>query len=415
MSIQGEAGGSAQLKEAPASNHRAELCLDLRRLTRADGPRAANSASATIAGYDFVHDLTSKWLPLAQQRRDEAGESPADQARWDCLFKGLTPSEVRTTTSYEGLVVLTSTARELLRLLRDTEPPFVPIAHTARVIQQRISDGTYPIGMILSPGKIAAELAVPRTSVGLALDDLIQAKVVVKHAKSSAKVPETHQKNDRDRHLVEWLRELICAGAFPPVGELPPRREVARILVTATDFFPEAIRLPTKEDAHASAPGQRLQTGHNAPQPSSDSSYPDRPHAVDESWDLSPTGIREAVRRAHSWWWTGKTPSPVTFTHTTAELHAAAKHLLAQLHPLDIAPAEKPFAVTSAAARVRAMASLWYHPDFMQRLWRLACLATATCDLLLLIEKRQGSIQGNAQDQEDALPKSLSVQRAWPS
>ncbi|UQA91431.1 GntR family transcriptional regulator [Streptomyces halobius] len=167
------------------------LRSDTMRLGKIDGAKAAASPAAVSNGYDSVDQCVRKWLPLATRRRKAAERSPADQARWDRLIEAVTRPRRPSDVTYEGLVVLVSSARELLCALRRTQPPFVSVAEVAERIDRRIKVGLYPPGTNLSPSSIAADLELPPDSVTLALIDLADSGAIERRPNGRARVPKT--------------------------------------------------------------------------------------------------------------------------------------------------------------------------------------------------------------------------------
>ncbi|MGP8301989.1 GntR family transcriptional regulator [Streptomyces inhibens] len=391
---------SPPLAAADAGGTRRVLRADLLRLGRSGGARAATSSAAVSNGYDSVEQHVRKWLPLAVRRREAAVGSPADQARWDRLIEAVTRPKRPSEMSYEELVVLASSARELLRALRSTEPPVVPVAEVAQRIKQRIKDGIYAPGATLSPGRIAADLGLPLESVSLAMVDLADSGVIEKHANCRARVPGTHLSDDRPRQLAEWLQELVAAGVYPPGAALPARRELARILVTSQEPLIEALCILVEKGTLECDPNRRLTVRRDACRAIDAAHAPTcrlsrLPEPASEV-DLTSTGIREAVRKAHAWWSARLSPPPASVDHCIDHLCAAAHHLVGRVRRDSTLPAEAEQHLRAVIARTAATAAAVHHPGFELRVWRAACLATAVGDLLGLVEELEDCVHRSA-------------------
>ncbi|MGG7574126.1 hypothetical protein [Streptomyces sirii] len=164
MSHQGLEKEQAVEPSSPAEDTaatRRALRSDLLRLGRVAGAKSAASAGSVLNGHADLDKYAAVWVPHAERRQEAATGSPADRARWAGLIKAAARPAAPTAVSYEALVLRAGYTRELLRALADTLPPWVPIADVAEQIKKRITDGSYPSGAILAPGRIAADLALP--------------------------------------------------------------------------------------------------------------------------------------------------------------------------------------------------------------------------------------------------------------
>ncbi|MFG2865487.1 hypothetical protein [Streptomyces sioyaensis] len=157
---QGSTAQSGSSSEDDAATRRA-LRADLLRLGRVASAKSAVSTAAVLEGHNDLDHYAAAWVPLAERRREAAAGSPADQARWSQLIKGVARPPATSAASYETLVLRAGHARDLLRALVATMPPWVPIADVARLIKKRIEAGSYLSGAILAPGRLAADLALP--------------------------------------------------------------------------------------------------------------------------------------------------------------------------------------------------------------------------------------------------------------
>ncbi|GGU65007.1 hypothetical protein GCM10010211_32640 [Streptomyces albospinus] len=393
--------GGSDRPPVPDSARRA-LTSDLMRLGRIDGPRAGVSPAAVARGYEKAWRITERWLPLAGQRRLAASGSTADQARWERLITATArPVRPAGRPSFLGLVELAGNARDLLRSLRDTEPPYVPVVDVAARITEAIEDGHYLAGASLSPATIAADLHLPVGSVKLALTDMAEQNVVELSATGRARLAGSGR-TDRPQQIADWLRELIAVGAYPPGTQLPIRSVLARNLVSAEPPISAAIRLLIDDGTLICYPGQRpiVRPGH--------------PHAGTKVTafarafaqlpgpggpvDPSDTRIREVVRVAQSWWKARLSPHPTTLEHYLAQLIGIARHLMTRAgvpdlripaygdrqSPLDRrATQERP---DSVIVRIIVGATSATQAGPEHRVWHTACLAAAVHDLLKLTE-----------------------------
>ncbi|WP_107068060.1 GntR family transcriptional regulator [Streptomyces sp. CT34] len=394
-----QTSGGGGRRPAPDTVRRA-LTSDLMRLGRIDGPRAGVSPAAVARGYEKTWHITERWLPLARQRRRAASGSTADQARWDGLINSVArPAQPEGCPSFPGLVELAGNARDLLRTLRDTEPPYVPVAEVAARIAEAIEGGHYLTGASLSPAKIAADRRLPVDSVKLALTDLAAKNVVELSATGRARVT-SPVRTDRPQQIADWLRELVAAGAYPPGTPLPTRPLLARNLVSADPPIAAAIRLLIDDGTLTCYPGQRpiVRPGH--PHAGTEMialarAFAQLPHPKGPV-DLRYTRIREVVRVSQSWWKARLVPHPTTLDHYLAQLVGIARHLITRARapePPTSAygeqhePPEHQVArdhLDSVIARITVGATSAAGADPEHRVWRIACLAAAVHDLLKL-------------------------------
>ncbi|WP_201304915.1 GntR family transcriptional regulator [Streptomyces sp. GS7] len=391
--------GGGERPPAPDTARRA-LTSDLMRLGRVDGPRTGVSPAAVARGYEKTWHITERWLPLARQRRRAASGSTADQARWDGLIESAArPAQPAGCPSFLGLVELAGNARDLLRTLRDTEPPCVPVADVAARIAEAIEDGHYLTGAPLSPARIAADRQLPVDSVKLALLDLAERNVVELSAAGRARVTGPGG-TDRPRQIADWLRELVAAGAYAPGTALPMRQALARNLVSADPPIAAAIRLLIDDGTLTCYPGQRpiVRPGH--PHAGTEMvvrarAFAQLPYASGPV-DMRDTRVREVVRVAQSWWKARLVPHPTTLDHYLAQLVGIARQLITRAH--DPEPPTPPYGerrepqehrearehLECVIVRITVGATSTAASDPEDGVWRIACLAAAVHDLLKL-------------------------------
>ncbi|MFJ8676752.1 GntR family transcriptional regulator [Streptomyces sp. NPDC093589] len=372
---------------------RCELVADLRYLGYIGGPRSAGSTDTVAKGYERVAECVDKRLPLAELRRDEAAGSPADQERWDRIIKAATTRPRTSDASYEGLVLAVSDARELLRALVSTHPPFVPIARVGQLIAKQINAGTYPPGALLSAAKLAAELGLKVDSVRLALTDLINDGTVEALPHNRVRVPGPHPGNDRPQQLAWLMRELVAAGVYPQETVLPPLKQLARVLVTTQEDLTEALCLLVEDGTLERTPHRRPVVRGTVTAASSATRPLLRPADVAKDVDLSAAGIREAALRAGAWWSTRLTPSSSQHGCCIDHLCAAGHHLAARARCfLSAAGAAEHPDVEQVIARVEATAAAVSHLEFSGlSLWTTACLAAAVRELLGVVEQLEAT------------------------
>ncbi|MFI1161264.1 GntR family transcriptional regulator [Streptomyces sioyaensis] len=368
------------------------LTSELIRLGRVDGPRAVHSAAAVAEGYEKAWQIADRWLPLAKERRRAASGSAADHARWDGLVRAVArPDQKVGNPSFTGLVELVGHTRELLRTLRNTEPSYVPVAEVAAQITEAVQNGTYLAGMSLSPGRIAADLGLPRASVQLALTDLAEENVVQLSGTGRARLWGPGH-TDRAQQIADWLRELIAAGAYPPGTQLPTRPMLARSFISAEYHVAAAIRILTADGTLICHPGQRpvVRPGH--PHVGTKATEISRTFnqlpCPATPMDPSDTGIREAARVAQSWWRARLSPHPATLDHHYTQLVAIARHLITRAGTRHNRPRAGDAGhwadVDPVIARITATAIGVAQAGPEHRVWRIACLAAAVLDLLKL-------------------------------
>ena len=380
-----QTAGGPRRPPAPHATRRG-LAGDLVRLGRIDDPRAGRSAASVAYGYEKVWRITDQWLPLAGQRRWAAASSSADQARWDGLIKAAAHPGTRVRhPSFTGLVELTAHARELLRALRDTEPPYVPVAEVAARISAAVENGNYLAGATISPGRIAADLCLPLASVRLALADLAEKQVVEVTATGRFRVSGPGHL-DRPRQIADWLNELIAAGAYPPGTQLPVRATLARNLVSVEPPIAVAIRILVDDGTLICYPGKRPLVRPDLPNAGTKATellraFAEHPSPTGQV-DLTDTGVRETVRVAQSWWKARVAPDPATLDHHITQLVAIARHLIerARAQPRGGQTGQ----LDSVIARITAGAAGAARAAPEHRVWRTALLAAAVRDLLKL-------------------------------
>ncbi|MEU9120578.1 hypothetical protein AB0C96_12075 [Streptomyces sp. NPDC048506] len=381
----GSAVESGSSPENDAGTRRA-LRADLLRLGRVAGAKSAASTAAVLEGHDALDGYTAVWVPLAERRREAATGSPADQARWSRLIEGAARPSARSVASYESLVLRAGHARDLLRALADTTPPWVPIADVARRIKKQIEAGSYLSGAVLAPGRLAADLALPLPSVHLALSDLAAEGVVEPKGNNRVGVPGPHLEQDRPGQLAELIKKFMQQGVFPPGVALPERRELCRILVTGQgplsvavqSLFDEgvlelgAFRRPTVcRDA-----AKRPKTPAELPGPAPDLT-------------LRASQIREVVHRTRGWWNARLSPVPSALDEAIAQLGAAAHQLVGRARCGPIPPTTTHQQVSALIARTAVIAAAMHRPHSQLRVWHAACLATAVGDLQALVDSNR--------------------------
>ncbi|MFI9356025.1 hypothetical protein [Streptomyces lydicus] len=101
--------------------------------------------------------------------------------------------------------------------------------------------------------------------------------------------------------------------------------------------------------------------------------------------DLSADGIRETSRVVHAWWQWRQSLSPLDLARCVNRLCAAASHLEVRAQGVAGADVEDPD-LRSVLTRMMVTAAAIGQPA-VPILWQTACLATAVCDLLSLLEQ----------------------------
>ncbi|MDJ1136281.1 GntR family transcriptional regulator [Streptomyces iconiensis] len=382
--------------QALESGRRRDLSSTVRKLSFTHGPMAMRSTAAVLNGYDRAYTYIAEWLPLARERREGAGGSPADQARWDRLMAAVVRPEGRKDTSYEGLIVLTNNGRELLHALAETESPSPPVEQIARHIRNSLKNGTYPPGALLPVGRIATRLGAPHSSVRLALADLAASGTVEMHNEGRARVPGVDRHRNLPGQIAAWLRTLIASDVLPIGKRLPSRAELSRIVVTNAQPVNEALQILAGEQVIKFGPSLRpfVPPGTRIPEEPDTSaacaSQLQPAQQLDDDSDLRPSAIRESVRKAHTWWRRRLSPHPASLEHCIGHLCAARQHLTPSALATDARLSAHASGTPRAVAR-RALVTeaALQDPAADLRIWRTACLATAVNDLLRLTELHQ--------------------------
>ncbi|MER5968518.1 hypothetical protein ABT112_02005 [Streptomyces sp. NPDC002055] len=361
---------------------RRALRADLRRLGQVGSAKLTASTTTLLKDHAVLDGYAATWVPLAERRRESAAGSESDQARWSRLIEAATRPPAPTTMTYETLVVRIGYTRDLLRALRDTLPPWVPIIEVAQQIKKRIAAGAYPPGVIMAPGRVATDLSLPIPSVRLALVDLAAKGVIEQHPNGRVRVPGAHLEQNRPTQLALIVLEFVQSGVFPPGAALPERSELCRILVTGQKplsaalhrLFAEGVleygdsRRPTvRPDA-----AKRSTAPVEIPSPA--------PHLA-----LSTDETREAVRRARGWWNARLFPAPEALDRVISQLVTAAHHLVEHARCGPLPPTTTHQQVSALIARTAVMAAAVRGPDYPVRVWHTACLATAVGDLAALV------------------------------
>lgn len=360
----------------------------LAQLRNTGGPHDAASLGAVVLGYRLVWQVAGPWIDLAAQRLQESSDSPSDTARWQRLIGAVRPPADGSITgaTYEGLLVLVGQARDLLRVLIETEQPCVPVAEVARRITALIDSGTYPAGSAPYAGKIAADLNIPAPRVQLALQDLAEAGTVSLGANGRPWISDGGV-SDRPQWIAQWLTALIADGVYPPRSFLPVRPELTRSLVSSGPHVKTALRLMADEGTLALLPKGSPVVRPDLPFPSRpcvsmlDAARMQKgePSAVRRTADA----VRETVRVSHNWWQcrTSSSPSATEVNDQIRILRATVSHFLPPAVNRQLTADDE---TRLRRAAVTALAELPAEP--LERVWRAACIRASLLDLLRLTQ-----------------------------
>ncbi|GLF98112.1 tetratricopeptide repeat protein [Streptomyces yaizuensis] len=144
----------------------------LRLLRSLGGQHAARSPVVAARHLGTVREHIRRWLPTAHRRRAEAARSLADRARWDALIAATVPAVDPGEPPLTHLTVERFALRDLLRAIRDSRPPYIPVAVLADRVRAGVADGTYPPGP-LRLGYLAEHLGVSLSQARLVIADLL--------------------------------------------------------------------------------------------------------------------------------------------------------------------------------------------------------------------------------------------------
>ncbi|MEU8911764.1 hypothetical protein [Streptomyces nigrescens] len=259
----------------------------------------------------------------------------------------------------------------------------MPIADVARLIKKRIKAGSYLSGAILAPGRLAADLALPLSSVHLALSDLAVEGVVEQQDNDRVGVPGPRLEHDRPRQLLGLIKEFIQRGVFPPGVALPERRELGRILVTGQQPLSIAVQSLFDEGVLELGAFRRPTVCRSvAKRPKSPAELP----GPAPDLTLRADQIRESVHRARGWWNARLSPAPDALDEVIARLGAAAHQLVERARCGPVPPTTTHQQVSALIARTAVIAAAMHRPHSQMRVWHAACLATAVGDLHALVD-----------------------------
>lgn len=336
---------------------------------------------------EAIWQLVLRWLPLAEKRLGEADGSPTDQARWKELIAGVQrPTADATTAPDVGALI--HNAWQLFGALVAAARSGPSVREIADYIRESITTGIYSPGILLSVGRVAAEVNCPLASIGrvrLAARDMEAEGVITYSPSDRIRVAMREEAADRPAQIASWLSVLIQAGVYPPESKLPALADLARALVSPPAFVSRALHLLHETGVVTHHRG--LRTVIRPALPFDVLSPPDVHSLLPMLWnvalpdvDLSHTGIREMCHRTSTWWRSRLTPHPETLDHTLRALAAAAEYLLplvAHQHPDN--------AEVHATLRRTAVTALAVRPSTSEaRVWRTACLGASVLEALHL-------------------------------
>lgn len=336
---------------------------------------------------ETIWQLVRRWLPLAEKRLREADSSPTDQARWQRLIAGVQrPTADAPTIPHVG--TLAQSAWELFRSLVAASRPGPGVKEIADRIRESIATGGYSPGILLSVGRIAADVDCPLASIDrvrLAAQDVEAEGLITYSPTDRIRVAMREEATDRPEQIAAWLSVLIQAGVYPPESKLPALPDLARALVSPPPFVSRALHL--LHDTGVVTHHRGMRTAVRPVLPFDVSSPPGVHSLLPLLWtvalpdvDLSHTGIRETCHRPYVWWRSRLAPHPDSLEHALRALAAAAEYLLplvAQQYP------DNP--EVHATLRRTAVTALAVRPPTSEgRIWRAACLGAAVLEVLHL-------------------------------
>lgn len=261
-------------------------------------------------------------------------------------------------------------------------------------IRARISDRTYPPGILVSRGLVAEDLSKPgdrvtRDQVGIAFADLAAEGILTLTGPGRAQIQASDTVPCRATEIADYIVKLCDGGALLPGEPIPPRQELRHMLASDGYDTKGAIQRLIDAGTLTAVPGRRPEVART-------------PTTTLPSWGAITEALRHhgaetasheearhAAAHAFRWWRQRVYPSPATVHGTRDILVSAASHLI----PLVAAgnPQKHPAAL---AGRRTAVAALTNWPeDLTSQLWRLALLGRAVNTLRDLTPASAAEIQ----------------------
>lgn len=146
---------------------------DLRLMAYASSGGSQAAPAAVARNSRLVREAALRWLPQAHLERQAAASSPAERSQWTALIAAANPDQ--RVNSFESLMVMARSMRELLLALTETLTPHPRVYELSQRLTEAISRGDYPPGHLLTLRSIADEYQVPVPRVRMASNDLITA------------------------------------------------------------------------------------------------------------------------------------------------------------------------------------------------------------------------------------------------
>lgn len=365
---------------APVSSLvRDELATALRTLTQASRPAE-------------VLDVVAPWKPVAQQRAREAAGSPADSARWADLLRGIQGpvAEAALAGDTTAAAELARDARSLLRALRMTVPPRVPVAQIADALRHKLLAADHAPYARLSARRLASEGGYPLPDVALALTDLAVEGVTQRTGTAWHIARGLSRSVNRSGMVEQFLHALITARVFRPGSQLPTHLQLARRLTVSTRVVSAALH-----NLHAAGlvrrESTRLVIACVYPVPGS----PDVTALPEHTGPLGRRLHQECsdARRQARYHWVRVLNWPPGQRHAVWSQQAGAVRHYALLAGQDLhaRPSQEQQFVQDQITYAVACATLPVREELPEQLWRLAVLCNAVAELRGLVSRQEHS------------------------
>ncbi|MFD9604739.1 winged helix-turn-helix domain-containing protein [Streptomyces sp. NPDC059970] len=335
--------------------------------------------------------IVEPWIPLAHERSAEAAGSPSDSARWADLLSTLQGPVARAAAAGNAAAVaeIAREARQLLKALRATLPPRIPVAQVALALRRQLLAQSYAPYSLLSAQRLAEAGGYPLGDVTMALTDLTaegMAQRVGKKWRIARGLSE--DLGHSAGRVTGFLRALITMGAYPPGSRLPTRAELARRLAVSRSTVSAAL----EELDAAGLIHSRLRPPVVALAATRLRQYPypapGSPGVIVLPQHTGPVGARlrqecdEARDRARYHWLRMIDWPPGQLEAVRERQAGVVRHysLLAS-HLTQSRPLQEQQDVQALIAYALACATIAQPEPLSQQLWRLAVLCTAVTDL----------------------------------
>ncbi|MFI5753296.1 GntR family transcriptional regulator [Streptomyces sp. NPDC051644] len=356
-----------------------------RRSATLRSPAEVSAESARILA------IVEPWIPLARERATEAAGSPSDSARWADLLSTLQGPVARAAAAGNSAAAteLARESRQLLKALRVTLPPRIPVPQIASALRRQLLAQSYPPYALLSAQRLAEAGGYPLGDVTMALTDLAVEGTTQRVGKNWRIARGLSEDLDHSAGMVAgFLRALITEGAFPIGSQLPTRTELARRLAVSRSTVSAALEeLGTAGLMHnnfrrpvvaLAATGLR-QYPYPAPGSPGVSTLPQHTGPVGARLQQECYEARDRAR--HHWARVIDWPRGQLEAVSERQAGVVRHYALLAGHHIQSRPLEEQRDVQALIAYALACATIAQPTPLSQRLWRLAVLCTAITDL----------------------------------